>query len=49
MKTVIVTGGLGFIGSNLIKIKWPNGRKILSTKDLKLKNLKAFIEKHKNL
>ena len=32
-----------------IKIKWPNGKKILSKKDLKLKNLKEFIEKHKSL
>jgi dTDP-4-dehydrorhamnose 3,5-epimerase len=35
--------------ANDVKIKWPNGKKILSTKDLKLKNLKQFIEKHKNL
>ena len=35
--------------ANDIKIKWPNGKKILSKKDLKLKNLKEFIEKHKSL
>ena len=35
--------------ANDIKIKWPNGKKILSEKDLKLKNLKEFIKKHKNL
>ena len=35
--------------ANDIKIKWPNGKKILSKKDQKLKNLKEFIEKHKNL
>ena len=35
--------------SNDVKIKWPNGKKILSKKDLKLKNLKEFIEKYKNL
>ena len=35
--------------ANDVKIKWPNGKKILSRKDLKLKNLKEFIEKHKNL
>jgi dTDP-4-dehydrorhamnose 3,5-epimerase len=32
--------------ANDVKIKWPNGKKILSTKDLKLKNLKQFKEKH---
>ena len=35
--------------ANDIKIKWPNGKKILSKKDQKLQNLKEFIEKHKNL
>jgi dTDP-4-dehydrorhamnose 3,5-epimerase len=35
--------------SNDLKIKWPHGKKILSKKDLKLKTLKEFIEKHKNL
>ena len=32
-----------------VKIKWPKGKKILSKKDLKLKNLKAFVKKHKHL
>jgi dTDP-4-dehydrorhamnose 3,5-epimerase len=35
--------------ANDIKIKWPNGKKILSEKDLKLKSLKEFIKIHKNL
>ena len=35
--------------ANDIKIKWPNGKKILSRKDQKLKNLNAFIENYKSL
>ena len=41
--------GALYLDANDIKIKWPNGKKILSIKDLKLKNLKEFIEKHKSL